>query len=46
MVDAHQIIFLREGGVSEMGTHHVLMAKHGDYWRMWQKQHGILPVDS
>ena len=46
MVDAHQIIFLREGSVSEMGTHHELLAKHGDYWRMWQKQHGILQVDS
>jgi hypothetical protein len=24
----------------------VLIAKRGDYWRLWQKQHGILQVDS
>lgn len=44
--DAHQILFLRDGHATEMGTHVELMAKRGDYWRMWQKQHGILQVDS
>jgi ATP-binding cassette subfamily B protein len=46
IVDADQIIFLREGNVSEAGTHEVLITKRGDYWRLWQKQHGILQVDS
>jgi ATP-binding cassette subfamily B protein len=46
IVDADQIIFLRDGRVSEMGTHVELVDKQGDYWRMWQKQHGILRVDS
>lgn len=46
IVDAHQIIFLREGNVSEAGTHEALIAKRGDYWRLWQKQHRILQVDS
>lgn len=46
IVDAHQIIFLREGNVSETGTHEALIAKRGDYWRLWQKQHRILQVDS
>jgi ATP-binding cassette subfamily B protein len=46
IVDADQIIFLRDGRVSEMGTHVELVEKQGDYWRMWQKQHGILRVDS
>jgi ATP-binding cassette subfamily B protein len=44
-VDAHQIAFLRDGCVSESGTHHELMTKRGDYYRLWQKQHGILQVD-
>jgi ATP-binding cassette subfamily B protein len=46
IVDADQIIFLRDGRVSEVGTHVELVDKQGDYWRMWQKQHGILRVDS
>ncbi len=46
IVDADQIIYLRDGRVSEMGTHVELVGKQGDYWRMWQKQHGILRVDS
>jgi ABC-type bacteriocin transporter len=45
VVDADQIIFLREGRVSETGTHTDLLEKRGDYWGLWQKQHGIIQVD-
>lgn len=33
-----RVCFLKDGKITEMGTHEVLMAKHGDYAKMFQIQ--------
>ena len=38
VVDAHQIVVLREGKITEQGNHTELYAQQGYYYQMWQQQ--------
>lgn len=38
VVDAHQIVVLREGKITEQGNHAELYAQKGYYYQMWQRQ--------
>jgi len=38
VVDAHQIVVLREGRITEQGNHATLYAQKGYYYQMWQRQ--------
>ena len=39
VVDADEIVVLREGRVVERGPHDALLAKKGEYFALWQRQH-------
>jgi ABC-type multidrug transport system fused ATPase/permease subunit len=36
--DADLILVLKQGKLVETGTHEKLLALHGTYWRLWQRQ--------
>ncbi|MBW8324982.1 MAG: peptidase domain-containing ABC transporter [Prolixibacteraceae bacterium] len=38
VIDAHEIIVLKEGQITEQGTHEQLYPQKGYYYRMWQRQ--------
>ncbi|MDP2889371.1 MAG: peptidase domain-containing ABC transporter [Bacteroidota bacterium] len=38
VIDAHEIIILKEGQITEQGTHEELYTQKGYYYRMWQRQ--------
>ncbi len=38
IADADRIIVLEDGQIVEEGSHHDLLARHGRYWGLWQKQ--------
>jgi ATP-binding cassette subfamily B protein len=39
VVDADEIVVLREGRVVERGPHDALLAKEGEYFSLWRRQH-------
>jgi ATP-binding cassette subfamily B protein len=43
VIDAHEIIVLKEGKITEQGTHDELYSQKGYYYRMWQRQMPSLP---
>jgi ATP-binding cassette subfamily B protein len=38
VIDANQIIVLKDGGIAERGTHAQLLKKKGEYAAMWNRQ--------
>ena len=38
VVDVDQIVVLSKGEIAERGTHDQLLAKNGEYAKMWRKQ--------
>ena len=46
--DADMIVYMESGNVLERGSHDVLMAKRGAYWRLYQSQFdtGQVPIGS
>ena len=38
VINADEIIVLRDGGIAERGTHHALLARDGLYAQMWARQ--------
>jgi ATP-binding cassette subfamily B protein len=38
VVDAHEIVVLRDGKITEQGNHTELYAQQGYYYQMWQQQ--------
>ncbi|MEM1327481.1 MAG: peptidase domain-containing ABC transporter [Bacteroidota bacterium] len=38
VMDADKIVVLQEGELIEAGTHHELLAAHGKYFELWEKQ--------
>jgi ATP-binding cassette subfamily B protein len=41
VVDADQILVLEGGRVVEQGRHHQLLARGGDYAKMWARQQAV-----
>ncbi len=46
VIDAHEIIVLKEGQITEQGTHTELYTQKGYYYRMWQRQMPLLALSS
>ena len=45
VVDAHEIIVLKEGRITEQGNHAELYTLKGYYYQMWQRQMPLFPVN-
>ena len=43
VVDAHEIIVLKEGRITEQGNHAELYTLKGYYYQMWQRQMPLFP---
>lgn len=40
IIGAHNIVVMQEGKVLEQGTHQQLLTQQGQYYKLWQLQHG------